>query len=243
MRASSLQAELFPSERPYPDGLEYEEDFVDADEERALLRGIAELPLGHARYREYVAKRRIASFGSSYDFASAADEGASGSLRSLPPGGAPASVGTARREALGAAPPMPGFLLPLRDRVASWLQVPAHRFEHALVTEYRPGTSIGWHRDVPDFALVVGVSLGAACRMRFRPYPPHPGRSPDAFSVTLAPRSVYALQRDIRWRWQHSIPPTTALRCSVTFRTLARGRDGTDRRGAPPLGTRGAEGS
>ena len=29
----------------------------------------------------------------------------------------------------------------------------------ALVTEYAPGAAIGWHRDRPVFADVVGVSL------------------------------------------------------------------------------------
>jgi hypothetical protein len=28
------------------------------------------------------------------------------------------------------------------------------------------------------------------------------------------------MQGDARWRWQHSIAPTKALRYSVTFRTL-----------------------
>jgi hypothetical protein len=29
------------------------------------------------------------------------------------------------------------------------------------------------------------------------------------------------MQGDIRWRWQHSIPPAKALRYSMTFRTRA----------------------
>jgi hypothetical protein len=28
------------------------------------------------------------------------------------------------------------------------------------------------------------------------------------------------MEGDIRWRWQHHIPPTRALRYSITFRTL-----------------------
>jgi len=42
--------------------------------------------------------------------------------------------------------------------------------EQALVTEYRPGTPLGWHRDAPDFGRVAGVSLGGWARMRLRPY-------------------------------------------------------------------------
>jgi alkylated DNA repair dioxygenase AlkB len=56
--------------------------------------------------------------------------------------------------------------------------------------------------------------------MRFRPFPPPPGRT-HVLSLELAPRSAYVLRGDVRWRWQHSIPATRALRYSLTFRTLA----------------------
>ena len=119
-----------------------------------------------------------------------------------------------------AAPSLPAFLEPLQGRVAQWLAVDRPKLAHALVAEYRPGTALGWHRDVPDFELVCGVSLGAACRMRFRPYPAR-GTRKDVLSLELAPRSAYILREDARWRWQHSIAPTRALRYSITFRTLA----------------------
>jgi hypothetical protein len=38
--------------------------------------------------------------------------------------------------------------------------------------------------------------------------------------VTLQPRSGYLLSGAARYAWQHSIPPTKALRYSITFRTL-----------------------
>jgi alkylated DNA repair protein (DNA oxidative demethylase) len=38
--------------------------------------------------------------------------------------------------------------------------------------------------------------------------------------VTLEPRSAYVLAGAARFAWQHSIPPTKALRYSITFRTL-----------------------
>ena len=90
-------------------------------------------------------------------------------------------------------------------------------FSHALINEYRPGTQLGWHRDVPEFERVVGVSLAGSCRMRFRPYPARKGAR--VFVLDLEPRSVYVLRDEIRWRWQHSVAPTQALRYSVTFRT------------------------
>jgi alkylated DNA repair dioxygenase AlkB len=95
------------------------------------------------------------------------------------------------------------------------------RSEDVLITEYRPGTALGWHRDVPEFEVVVGISLAAPCRMRFRPYPPKAGRALNGRELCLEPRSAYVMRGDARWRWQHAIPPTPALRYSITFRTLA----------------------
>jgi alkylated DNA repair dioxygenase AlkB len=72
-------------------------------------------------------------------------------------------------------------------------------------------------RDVPDF--LSGVSLGASCVMRFRR-----GSRPDRElrRVPLAPRSAYVLSGAARAAWQHSVPPVSALRYSITFRTLRR---------------------
>ncbi len=148
-----------------------------------------------AQYYEYTAKRRVASFGSSYDFES---------------------------RQLHAAAPLPEFLLRLRRRVAKWVSISDDSFTQALITEYRPGTALGWHRDAPNYELVVGVSLGGRCRLRFRPYPPRKGRDPNTFALDLAPRSVYVMREEARWSWQHSIPATPEHRWSVTFRTLRK---------------------
>ena len=173
-----------------PEGLLYQEDFISKDEEEALLEEIRALPLEEAKYKSFTAKRRTASFGSSYDFDT---------------------------NELGPAPDIPDFLLPLRNRVAALVGAKADTFKHALVTEYRPGTELGWHRDVGEFELVVGVSLAGSCRMRFRRYPPEK-RAP-IFTLDLQPRSVYVLRDEIRWRWQHSVAATKELRYSITFRT------------------------
>ena len=118
------------------------------------------------------------------------------------------------------AAPIPGFLDFLKIRVATWLGVAPDAIRHALIAEYRAGTALGWHRDVPNFELVCGVSLASATRMRFRPYPSR-NQPKSVLSLELAPRSAYILRDDARWRWQHSIPATKALRYSITFRTLA----------------------
>ena len=186
------QAELFGAEPALPEGFVFQLDFISAAEEQALLEDIARLPLAEAKYKQYTARRRIAYFGFGYDF-------------------------TANR--LGAAPPAPAFLGPLRDKVAAWMSLAPAALEQALVTEYRPGTPLGWHRDAPDFGRVAGVSLGGWARMRLRRYP----RGKDTpIVLELAPRSVYQMQGAARWQWQHNIPATRELRYSITFRTLLR---------------------
>ncbi|HZQ63175.1 MAG TPA: alpha-ketoglutarate-dependent dioxygenase AlkB [Casimicrobiaceae bacterium] len=196
--------DLFAGRAALPNGFVYRPEFIAAHEEAALLAHIATLSLHEAQYKTYTARRRVASFGSSYDFS---------------------------ENALNTEPPIPEWLLPLRDKVATWLDVPAPRFAHALVTEYRPGTALGWHRDVPQFAIVIGISLASMCRMRFRPYMKEPvdaegqrRRRAETFELELAPRSAYVLRDDVRWRWQHSIPTTRTLRYSITFRTMRETR-------------------
>jgi alkylated DNA repair dioxygenase AlkB len=191
---SAGQVDLFDADAPLPDGLVYMRDFLAAGEERALLAHIAALDFHAARYKAYTAKRRVVSYGSSYDFGD---------------------------NALREAPPLADFLLPLRARAAAWAGLAADDFGDALVAEYAPGTQLGWHRDVPNFEDVVGISLAGECRMRFRPYPLRANRREGVFALTLQPRSIYALRREIRWRWQHMIPPTPTLRYSITFRTRA----------------------
>jgi hypothetical protein len=65
---------------------------------------------------------------------------------------------------------LPPFLVTLRERVAAHLGLAAAQFVHVLVSEYRPGTPIGWHRDKPQYGIVVGISLAGVGRMRWRPY-------------------------------------------------------------------------
>jgi len=90
-----------------------------------------------------------------------------------------------------------------------------------LVTEYRPGTPLGWHRDAPDFGRVAGVSLGGWARMRLRTYSRNEPLGDDKpISLDLPPRSAYQMNGPARWRWQHAIPATKELRYSITFRTL-----------------------
>ena len=193
--AGATDRDLFSALPALPEGFRYEEDFLDPAEEEALVARLSALPLREARYKEWTAKRRVVSYGGRYDF---------------------------DRHELLPEQPMPAFLTSVRDRAAKWAGVAAAQFDHALVAEYRPGTELGWHRDVPEFSVVVGISLAGSARMRLRRYPHVRGTRERALTLELAPRSIYSLRGDARWRWQHAISPTKALRYSVTFRTLRR---------------------
>ena len=174
-----------------PAGFVYTPDALDPDEEEHLLREVARLPFEEFMFRGIAARRRVVHFGWGYDF----DAGG------LTPG-----------------PPIPDWLLELRDRVAPLAERPPERFEEVLVTEYRPGATIGWHRDAPAFgSAVIGVSLGTACRMRFRR---KHGDDWETWEQALEPRSAYVLSGNARSSWQHSIPPTRGLRYSITYRTI-----------------------
>lgn len=194
---STEQPALFGAKPPIvPDGFLYESDVLAESEEDALLARVRSLPLREARYKAFTARRRIVSFGLGYDFDTNAPT---------------------------PAPPLPTWLEPLRRRAAAWARVAAEDLMQCTVAEYSPGTQLGWHRDVPMFGLVLGISLAAPCRMRFRPYPhiTQPKRATHA--VLLEPRSIYVLRDAVRWRWQHTISPTPARRYSITFRSLRAG--------------------
>ena len=127
----------------------------------------------------------------------------------------------------GAAPPIPGFLQPLREELARWAGVDPAAFAMALINEYRPGAPIGWHRDAPQYDIVAGVSLLTPCRMKFRPYvapralaSQQDRRRTATHEVVLDPRSGYLMRGKSRTSYEHHIPAVRDLRYSITFRTL-----------------------
>jgi alkylated DNA repair dioxygenase AlkB len=194
MQSPSPQHELFANpSRPH--GFVYQADFLSRADEERLLAEIRTLPLHEALYRTFTAKRRIVSFGAGYDF-------------------------TSNRPT--AAPPIPDFLEGLRQRAAAWADIAAGELFQCTVAEYAPATQLGWHRDVPTFGIVIGISLASPCRLRLRPYPHVKHRRGVTQTVGLEPRSIYVFRDDARWRWQHAISPTKALRYSITFRSMAR---------------------
>jgi alkylated DNA repair protein (DNA oxidative demethylase) len=177
-----------------PDGFCYHPNLITVDEERALVAAIEQLPLAPVVMRGFTARRRTVHYGVLYRY----------NGRDVEPG-----------------PPLPDFLLPVRARAASIGGIDEASLTEALITEYVPGAVIGWHRDAPMFGpTVVGISLAAPCRMRFRRGEDSPARGVERASIVLEPRSGYVLAGAARSEWQHSIPAVDALRYSITFRSV-----------------------
>jgi alkylated DNA repair dioxygenase AlkB len=183
-----------------PSGFAYADDFLSVDEESSLLAHIAALTFSNVEMRGGIARRRTVHFGWKYGY-------------------------YARRTTPGE--PLPIFLLRYREHAARWADRDPEAFVEALVTEYPEGAPIGWHRDAPMFGDIIGVSLGTACRMKFRPYVSPDdlggtGRPPRraTHELELAPRSIYLLSGTVRKDFEHSIPPVARRRYSITFRTL-----------------------
>jgi alkylated DNA repair dioxygenase AlkB len=187
---------LFDVPAQVPDGFIYRQGFISEPEEQELIGEIQKVQLEPFKYYQFSGKRRTVSFGWQYEF------------------------GTSE---ITAAPEVPAFLLPLRPRAGNAFAIDPNSLVQTSIIEYSTGSPIGWHRDIPQFGVVVGISLGAACRMRFRKYSRIRSKKVDrdeVLSIELQPRSVYLMSGASRESWQHSIPPVKELRYAIMMRTL-----------------------
>lgn len=185
----SEQLTFFAGASPEPEGLRYTVEFVSPAAELELIAHITALPLRPFQFGQYEGKRRIASFGFQYDY-------------------------TLRR--LQDADPIPDWLGPVIEQVEAF-GGPKTRIGQVLCTEYDTGVGIGWHRDKPHFDRVFGLSLGSACKFRFR----RPiGKKWERFTLDAQPRSLYMMSGAARQVWEHSIPAVESPRYSITLRTM-----------------------
>jgi alkylated DNA repair dioxygenase AlkB len=182
-----------PTTEERPHGPVYVEELLGADDEAAALAAIDGVDFDEIRMHGVVAKRTAKHYGLDYDYE--------------------------RRAAVEQAEPVPDWILPVRSRAAALADVEPEELVEVLVQRYPAGAQIGWHRDAPAFGIVVGVSLLAPARMRFRR---DKGGLRRTFELELAPRSGYVLAGEARTAWQHHVPPTKTLRYSITFRTLRK---------------------
>ena len=173
-----------------PEGMIYRAALVSAAEEAGLAARMAQLPFAPFQFHGFEGNRRTVSYGFHYAF-----------------------DGSGLRE----TEPIPDWLHPVRAKAAALAGLPSEALEHALLIEYAAGAGIGWHRDRPVFGDVIGISLLAPARLRFRR---RDGDKWERRNVVAEPRSAYVLRGTARTEWEHSIPPLDALRYSITFRTL-----------------------
>jgi alkylated DNA repair dioxygenase AlkB len=189
---------LFPEladnqRRLMPEGFRYEEDIISAADEAALAKSLATIDLKPFEFHGHLGNRRVTSFGLGYDYA---------------------------RRAVKVTDGFPAFVADLRNKVAKFAGRKVSEFQQGGVNEYPPGAGIGWHKDKPQFGVIVGVSLLGPATMRFRRAE---GTGWIRASQRLEPRSIYILDGEARTAWEHSVPPVDALRYSLTFRTVAEG--------------------
>jgi len=126
------------------------------------------------------------------------------------------------------APPIPDFLTVWQRRAAEWAHLAPSAFVMVLINEYVRGAPIGWHRDAPQYGVVVGLSLLSACRMRFRPYVRAHQRAAGSrkratHEIVLERRSAYLLSGAARDAYEHHIPAVAGRRYSITFRSVRAG--------------------
>ena len=187
---------LFEASAQVPDGFVHRQNFISEAEEHELIREIQKLQLTPFKYYQFTGKRRTVSFGWEYEFG---------------------------KSDITTAPDIPDFLLPVRTRAANLFDIDPNSLIQTSIIEYSTGSPIGWHRDIPHFGIVFGISLGAACRMRFRKYVRGRRKNltrDEILSIELQPRSVYLMSGASREIWQHSIPPVKELRYAIMMRTL-----------------------
>jgi alkylated DNA repair dioxygenase AlkB len=190
----ALFAELEDTSLPMPNGFRYQEDIITESEEAALVVSLSALELKPFEFHGHLGNRRVTSFGLRYDYS---------------------------RHTMETADGFPSFFSKLRGKVADFAGLAVEDFEQGGVNEYPEGAGIGWHKDRPQFGVIVVVSLLAPATMRLR-LPTDTGWM--RRSQTVEPRSIYILEGESRTRWEHSIPAVDSLRYSLTFRTLAKSK-------------------
>jgi alkylated DNA repair dioxygenase AlkB len=186
----AIQGDLFAAAESAVPGLLLVPEAVAPAEEAALCARIDAAPLKPFEFGQWRGKRLTAHYGSAYDY---------------------------QRARVTVAPPLPEWLIALREKLAPLAGLDREALGQALLLRYDPGAGIGWHRDRPQYGEVLGLSLGAACTLRLR------RRTATGFErrkLLLPPRSLYRLSGEVRQDWEHSIAPMAVTRHSITFRTL-----------------------
>lgn len=179
-------------------GFTYHPDFLAATEAEQLQRNIAALPFRTETFRGMTLKRMMVCYGSDYI--------------------------TAKRSARNPAPPIPDFLISVRDRAARIAGVDSITLMQAIIWRFPPKAGIDWHVDNPAFgAVVCGVSLGSPAVM-------HLERAGTKVHQRIDPGSLYIMRDEARYDWKHKVDGIKDERFSITFRSMKPSFDASVRR-------------
>ena len=169
-------------------GFSYHPAFLSSDEQTTLLGELATLRFRQDTFRGIPMRRTIVCYGSDYD--------------------------AQRHSARNPAPPIPAYLVPIRDRAAAVAGVDAGTLTQAIIWRYPAKIGIGWHVDNPAYGPVIcGLSLAAAAVMKLK-------RAAERHRYELAPGSLYVLRDEARYDWMHSVDGNRDDRYSITFRSM-----------------------
>ncbi len=101
--------------------------------------------------------------------------------------------------------PFPVPMPPLIHKLSANLveqKIVAIQPDQVIINEYSPGEGLRPHKDRNYFEnQICGVNLGSGCIMRFIKI-----AGGDVVDVEVPRRSVYVMQDDARYKWNHSIP-------------------------------------
>ncbi len=179
-----------------PPGMRYEEDFLIAEQEAALLALIQDITFSTFEMHGVAARRRVSFYGQTYD-------------QTLPGADFPQFLLELRaRMAPWAGVEPDAFAMALINEYPPGAPIGWHRDA--------PQYGI-----VAGLSLLSSCRMRLRPYVSPADLPARAGGSRRAtHELTLLPRSAYLLAGEARSRYEHSIPPVKDRRYSITFRTL-----------------------
>lgn len=98
--------------------------------------------------------------------------------------------------------PMPPLVQQLSEQIVA-RGILQYQPDQVIINEYLPGQGLRPHKDRNYFEnQICGINLGSGCIMRYIKI-----KGGDVVDVAVPRRSLYLMQDDARYKWNHSIPP------------------------------------
>ncbi|OLY93193.1 alkylated DNA repair protein alkB family protein 8 [Cnuella takakiae] len=126
--------------------------------------------------------------------------------------------------------PLPPVVQQLSEQLVA-RKLLVYQPDQVIINEYLPGQGLRPHKDRNYFEnQICGINLGSGCIMRFIKI-----KGGDVVDVAVPRRSLYLMQDDARYKWNHSIPSRKKdtiegkvqhreVRWSITYRKVIPGK-------------------